>query len=354
MTRRIPPGSSSIRLSNRGGRPGREANDREHYNLLVRAAFACSAILCAIAAVLGGGVQASSIAAPLLTIQASPSIGGGNTILIDLQFPRAWSDASVEIAVPEGYRGSATPVAFGTVMSHVTVEGVRADGSTVQRSGGTITVEDPEPYRQAAEGCAPGEADAVWRLEVVVDEETVETPIWVDRIVTGPSEAGFRLRLCPSLRSGSTAITRLTIATKAFWNPRQAGTYVWRARFTSKETWSSESIVRLPIALRLTSARTSERTLTVRGRASAAGTSLPAAPVRLWGRRADGSLRWIASARTALDGTFVVRRRSHATLVHATVSLPRRAVACTTSPSPCSASDAIPFPLATRPRPVMR
>jgi hypothetical protein len=144
------------------------------------------------------GAAGAAVETPRLAIEASPSLRGGNTLIVTLDFPAGWQGA-VDLRVPSGYTGTARPVPFGTGMSHLALAGVRPDGSVAQRSGGRVTVEDPARF---AADCAQGKHAAVWLLAGELDEQRFSAPIFVDE-----GADGFRLRLCPDLRLGALRVT---------------------------------------------------------------------------------------------------------------------------------------------------
>jgi hypothetical protein len=293
-------------------------------------------LLIGLVAVLSGAAGAA-VETPGLSLEGSPSLRGGNTLILTLDFPAGWQGA-VDLRVPTGYTGTARPVPFGTEMSHLTLEGVRPDGSTVQRSGGRVTVEGADNF--TAE-CAPGSHAAVWLLAGELDEQPFSAPIFVDE-----GADGFRLRLCPDLRLGSLRVTSLVIATKAFWNPRAAGEYVWRATFTGGT--EAQARVRLPVRVQLRSAkRRGGDVVVVRGRATEGAAGLPGANVTVFAKHRSGSSDLLGTVRSGRDGSFTVKRRSRTFQVFAVARVPARPGACVEPAHTCTATIGGTFPIKT-------
>lgn len=284
---------------------------------------------CLVAAL--AGAAGAAVEAPRLAIEGSPAPRGGKTLIVTLDFPVGWQGA-VDLRVPPGYTGEARPARFGTAMSHLTLEGVRPDGSIAQRSGGDVTIENPEEFAVAAAQCAPGRHDAVWLLTGDLDDEHFTTPIFVDA-----GADGFRLRLCPELHLGALRVTSVVFATKAFTNPREPGTYVWRAAFAGLS--EAQAIVRLPALVRLLFAQRKGRDVVVRGRATENGSPVAGAVVNLYGKARTDHAEPLGIARSDANGRFTVRRASRTFSIYGLARIPARlARECIAPALPCTAT----------------
>jgi peptidoglycan hydrolase-like protein with peptidoglycan-binding domain len=299
-------------------------------------------IVAVLVAALAIAAPAAAGAVPKLVVGASSSkLGAQGTTRLELALGDQ-AAAGVVLYAPAGYtaRLGRTP---GSEIGQVPAATIAAGGSIVEASG-IVLAADPAAY--AADACAPGTHAAVWILRLAAPGLETTIPLFVDPVTDAAEKAfgALRIRMCPPqeprLLGASIALD------KVFRNPARRGTYLWRAVVTPVSTATGAADpaaaveTRSPIALpALVTIEVKyafvTRRVSIRGRATLAGRSLPRLELTIW----TGTKRWTL-ARTGIANADS-RGRFHTskpltstTWLRATATLPEEDVTATSCDVP--------------------
>src|SRR4029079_15655966 len=228
--------------------------------------------------------------------------GGGPFTLTFSQPADDQATAKATIYTPKGYAtdvSQALGSKLGTVKANVIAKGL---GGIPLRLTGTIQTDDPAKY--VSNPCAPGTHQAVWLMVLTASNQTLQVPMYVDSITSGPEAAfaSMKIQVClpspdvPPEQGGATfgaklVTAQLNFAAGVFTNPGTRGAYLFRAIATPydvnsgtvrpDQTVEARGLVLLPVGLSLTAKAGRRGTVILSGAVSAAGRAA-AATVRLF------------------------------------------------------------------------
>jgi hypothetical protein len=181
---------------------------------------------------------------PRLTIlNPSEAVGGGGPLTITASQSKD-DDATFRVTfyVPQGYVSSLVPQVgqtIGEVNAQINATAISADA--IVPVSGAITAADPAAYRRPQDqGCAGAGVtyDAVYLLNMTAAGQTLQVPMYVTPITSGP-EATFasgKLTAClpppQTAQLGAKLISASLRFNGIFTNPSTRGRYTWRALWT--------------------------------------------------------------------------------------------------------------------------
>ena len=195
---------------------------------------------------------ASAMAAytPRFVVQnPSERVGGGGPITLQVNISKD-DDATfrIQFFVPEGYGaelGKAPGTQMGSVTAQVNARAISPDA--IVPVTGTVTAADPAPFRTnpSALGCTGGRSnfDAVLLLTVSAAGQTLNVPVYVFVITTGPLAGQYEVELAvcfgnpniPPAQGGAALGIKIVDAaitlSGVFANPQTGGDYVWRSEW---------------------------------------------------------------------------------------------------------------------------
>src|SRR4051812_2293359 len=158
--------------------------------------------LAAPAAALALAPAASAAFTPTLTAATTAS----GIATIDFQQPRE-DDAPALLAIHAPVGSLKLGTAVGTTLGSATSAGVAPDiGGSVVRLAGTVAVASASTpltgasaptAGAAATACLGSAPDEIWVATLRGFAQTVQLPIAVQRVVSGPSAGGYVLSVCP-------------------------------------------------------------------------------------------------------------------------------------------------------------
>lgn len=296
------------------------------------------------------GTASAAYNPSLLVGETSPALGRSGSVRIFIRTrPEDDQTAIATLYSPRGYRlelGQRSGTELGTVIAFLGADAVQG------------TIKSDDPAGDAANQCAPGAHDALWRIELTLAGREYRLPVYVDRVVAGP-EAAFasaRMRMC--LGSLPLRYADITVG-KVFTNPDQQGTYAWNAVFvpytpgTATPNYAvaaqSTSYVGLPAAFAVSARsrhRGEQRFAVVTACLREGGQAVPGVRVTLYyGGRSVFASRKAAVRQTGPRGCMTARIRIRKLMIlFASVHVPvRQGGGCTPSLAPrCSASSIYP------------
>jgi hypothetical protein len=320
------------------------------------------AALCA--AVMPGSALAKYV--PKLVVSHTPPNVGAAATTISIELTRD-DDATAALTfyAPRGYTAPLSQAAgtqIGTV--NATVQALAISADAILPLQGVIRTDDPARY--VANPCAPGTHNAVWVLVLEAAGRTLNVPIYVDSVTSGP-EATFaqvKLVVClpppdiPEAQGGAAfgaklLTATLTLSQATITAPTAAGRYVWPAIFTPygvktgrpnvTGTVEARAVVPLPARLTLNGRITSRknRTVALAGLLTEGGTGIAGATVELL---VGGKRQFTGRTGSRGQYAFALRRRGRGKITstfRARARVPVRdvtAAGCTTPtrpPVPC-------------------
>ncbi len=286
---------------------------------------------------------AAAYAPKLIVTPASPGSGTADVTVALLGAAGEETTARSSVYLPLGYRTRRPAVGVQLGAAHLNA--VTPAGGLTTLSG-TVTAVAVADY--ASSTCAAG-ADAVWLLEVTRNRTVISIPLLVAPAAPAASTfAAATITACwpapgaPELRGLRPASITFVLGSSAVTAPTAAGTYRWRAQLTpfgaaagagenAAGTVEAQSLVLIPLALRLSAKLTVRRTpvdlkvtrtvngepLTVvehrvlvtrfaslTGSATEAATGLHNAPVDVLGASSSAQLRRLTQVSPDARGAF--------------------------------------------------
>lgn len=201
------------------------------------------------------GATALALASPALashTLVVTPSdynVNGAGTTTLRLAMAETERPiAKITIYAPLGWASPLSETAgttIGQARALVVIKSLAGAKATVE---GAIVADDPAKYttNPAAVQCAGAvRHDAVWLLNLSLQGQSLQVPVFVDRVAQGPETgfASFKLQVCfaspdvPPSQGGQSVGAmpiemQLTLNSGVFRNPSTNGTYSWRALVT--------------------------------------------------------------------------------------------------------------------------
>jgi hypothetical protein len=180
------------------------------------------------------------------TLQVIPfvtALGRATDTELDISIPAsAPATAKASIYVPTGYTANLTQAA-GTKIADVLAL-VDARGTSLPLQGQVIA-DTPAKYASdpRAQACAPGTHAAVWVIQLQLQAQTLNVPMFVDPTSGAEAALGsYKIQVCfaspdvPEAQGGAPFGAKVVEAdvdfTSAFTNPASAAIYVWRALVT--------------------------------------------------------------------------------------------------------------------------
>jgi hypothetical protein len=248
------------------------------------------------------------------------------------------------IYAPLGYQVNLTqPVGtkIGDVSATLVLRGV---GNAQVDVEGPMVADNPALHPN--DPCAPGLHQAVWRLNITVNQVPLTVYLYVDAVTAGPEAtfASAKIQLCLAGPVGTPGGAQLLFAlfdvNGVFTNPSNTQDRVWRATFTPYTpgtpnpnpggTTEGQALVPGRVSLKLTGKSLKRGRIVISGRLLVDGTAFPGASVELY----VGN-RKVKTLRTNRTGRFTYSKRiKKKTRYRALVTFVGDLVSCPATPLP--------------------
>jgi len=282
----------------------------------IRLAIAASAALATLA--FAGSAWAAY--APNLIVTSLNNAPGQPTTLLLGHFQGADEDPTAKdtIYAPLGY-GVTLGQPVGTRIGEVDATLIlRGGGGAEVDVVGDVTVDNPAAHPN--DPCAPGLHQAVWKLNITINQIPVTVFVYVDAITAGPEAtfASAKIQLCLAGPIGTPAGAQLLSAifdvNGVFRNPSNTTDRLWRATFTPYTpgtpnpnpggTVEGQALVPGRVSLKLTAKSLKRGRIIISGRLLISGSPFRGATVELY----VGN-RKVATVKTNASGRFTVKKR---------------------------------------------
>ena len=293
-------------------------------------------------------IAALAFAGAAMAAYTSPQIlvkGGtaGGMILSVSQERADDATARVVIYVPQGYT-TATTQAPNTTIGTVAARAQAFPSDVILPLEGNIVAVERTPFLTPAAQCGAANPNAVWILRLTVAGQTINLPMYVHTITSGPeaSFASARLTVClaspyvPPAQGGAPNGAKLLSATLTFNDavfaiPSTAGQFRWTSVWTPYNvgtavanptaTVETQSLVRLRPQATLNLKRLRANRLSMYGGVSENRVGVASARLRI---RVTGPRRFTLSFRTNARGAYsrtvrITRRGTYRATLTATV-----------------------------------
>jgi hypothetical protein len=285
-------------------------------------------LVVAAALVLAAPAEAAYTSARLSVVNTRPQLGAGGPVT--LSFAQSAADdstARIVTYVPRGYAASLVP-RQGDVLGTGRATLDRGDQRAIVT--GELRAADPSRYRDEAQACAdqPARLDAVYVLTVPDLQRTLELPVFVRPVPSGPEAAyaSGALTVCfprpgPPAQAGSAPrVLALSLTfRRLFANPSAAGAYRWRSLWTpyrdgaraGAATVEAQALDLLPLQLTLVTGRFDRRTRSffVGGALLENRRPLPGGSIQLLAGLQGRRLERLGLTRTNANGNYGGRMR---------------------------------------------
>ena len=288
--------------------------------------LACVALASGAALALAGPA-AAAYTPRLVVTGTAQGLGATGALTFALTtLPADDGTAKLVLYAPPGY-GLTLGQVTGTPLGKAQAQAIsRTLGGSVLPLAGNVVADDPAKHTGNA--CAPGAHQAVWLLRLNGVGQTIQVPLYVDRVTTG-AEAAFaswRVQAClpspdvPESQGGAKLGAKLTSIRFSigamFTNPEAAGSHVWRSTLTpyapssatidAARAVEARSTVSLPGLLSLT-AVLNQRTgiVTLRGTLTEGGAPVARQTVRLLMGTTAKNPKVFRIVETSVRGTLV-------------------------------------------------
>jgi hypothetical protein len=287
------------------------------------------------------------------------ALNKGGPFTLTFSQPQAdQATAKATIYTPNGYSTDISQPAgtkLGTVKALVIAKGL---GGIPLNLTGTIQSDDPAKY--VANPCSPGTHQAVWLMILTASNQTLQVPLYVDQITSGPEAAfaSMKIQVClpspdvPPDQGGATFGAKLVTAQLNFisgiWtNPGTRGAYAFSSIATPydvnsgtvrpDQTVEARGIVQLPVTLSMNARAGKRGTVIIAGAIASAGRAAAAA-IRLYaGPTSKGTKVVSSKASKAGKYAFTVRVRK-TTFFKTSATAPLRNI----TPAGCAAPSPAP------------
>lgn len=257
---------------------------------------------------------------PRLTATATNHASGRPTTMILGHIQGADEDPTAKdtIYAPLGYQVNLTQPVGAKIGDVFATLILRGGGNAEVDVEGQVIADNPAAH--PSDPCAPGLHQAVWKLNITVNQIPLTVFVYVDSIIAGP-EAAFasaKIQLCLAgpigTPAGAQLLTALFDVNGVFRNPTSAAPRVWRATFTPYTpgtpnpnpagTTEGQALVPNSVSLKLASKSLRRGVVIISGRLLVDGKGFRGASIELF----VGTKR-VGKTKTKSNGRFTFRKR---------------------------------------------
>ncbi len=282
----------------------------------IRLAIAVSAALATLA--FAGSAWAAY--APSLIVTSLNNAPGQSTTLLLGVSQGADEDPTAKdtIYAPLGY-GVTLGQPVGSKIGEVDATLILRGGGNAQVDvHGDVIVDNPAAHPN--DPCSPGIHQAVWRLNITINQIPVTVFVYVDAVTAGPEAtfASAKIQFCLAGPIGTPAGAQLLFAlfdvNGVFRNPANTTDRLWRATFTPYTpntpnpnpggTVEGQAVVPGRVSLKLTVKSLKRGRIIISGRLLVSGSPFRGATVELY-----VGARKVATVKTNAAGRFTVKKR---------------------------------------------